>query len=222
MTTLAPAPSALGWHLNTDQEISLPVTEDKPRDTDALLVKQAVDGNRRAFDFLVVKYQHRVAALVQRYVRQPADVRDITQETFIRAWQALPRFRHDSAFYTWLYRIAVNTALKHVDRKSPAINATDLDSARSFDDWLQEHGAHAGPEADQAVNELASIVQQAIRELPEDMREALHYREWQGMSYQAIAEELRIPVGTVRSRIFRAREAVELRIKAWRNGEEIE
>lgn len=220
MTTLAPAPSALGWQLKSDQEISLPVTEEKPRDTDALLVKQAVDGNRRAFDFLVVKYQHRVAALVHRYTRQPADVRDITQETFIRAWQALPRFRHDSAFYTWLYRIAVNTALKHADRKPPAINATDLNSERSFDDWLQDHGTHAGPDEDQAVNELAGIVQQAIQELPADMRDALHHREWQGMSYQAIAETLDIPVGTVRSRIFRAREAVEQRITAWRNGED--
>lgn len=222
MTTLARLNPPMDWSKTSAQETSQPVTDHSIRDTDAILVAQAVAGKRRAFDFLVVKYQHKVASLISRYTQNPADIHDITQDTFVRAWQALPRFRNDSAFYTWLYRIAVNTAINHVNGRRRQFNETDLNSDRSIEDWLNDRQHADGPEQEQAADELAQVVQYALRELPEDMQTALHHREWEGLSYHAIAEQMQVPVGTVRSRIFRAREAIERRVQAWRDGGDIQ
>lgn len=223
MTTLDQCVKDADWTDRLDQaeKPATKITDTTDRDADACLVERAVSGQRTAYDFLVIKYQHRVASLVSRYARNPADVSDITQETFVRAWTALPRFRNDSAFYTWLYRIAVNTALNHINGRRRQVNETDLPGDRTIEDGLNHNPGLDGPAADHEATELDRVVKAALRDLPEDMRQALHFREWEGLSYQAIAETMQVPVGTVRSRIFRAREAIDVRIQAWRSGGDV-
>ena len=167
----------------------------------------------RAFDLLVLKYQGRIAALVGRYVSDAGEVEDVTQEAFIKAYRALAKFRGDSAFYTWLYRIAANAAKNHLVAKGrrPGADAT-IEDAEGFDEGglLSES---ASPEALAMGEELADVVESALKELPDELKAALTLREFDGLSYDEIADVLECPVGTVRSRIFRAREAIDQRVK---------
>lgn len=191
----------------------------KASDTDQQLVQRAQRGDLRAFDLLVLKYQGRIAALVSRYVFDPGEVEDVTQEAFIKAYRALDKFRGDSAFYTWLYRIAANAAKNHLVAKGrrPGSDAT-IEDAEGYDD----PGALAegsSPEAMAMGDELASVLQKALDDLPDELRAALMLRELEGLSYDDIADVLGCPVGTVRSRIFRAREAVDQRVREQMSGE---
>ena len=177
--------------------------------SDKKLVKRVQRGDKGAFDLLVLKYQHKIVNLVMRYVRDPELALDITQEAFIKAYRALPRFRGDSAFYTWMYRIAVNTAKNHLaaQRRRPMNVELDMQDPEQYD-------LHANlketdtPEAITLSNELQETVERAIAALPEDLRTAIILRELEGMSYEEIAQTMECPVGTVRSRIFRARDAI--------------
>ena len=182
-------------------------------DTDQQLVQRAQRGDLRAFDLLVLKYQGRIAALVSRYVSDAGEVEDVTQEAFIKAYRALGKFRGDSAFYTWLYRIAANAAKNHLVAKGrrPGADAT-IEDAEGFDEggMLSES---ASPEALAMGGELAEVVESALNALPDELKSALMLREFDGLSYEDIADVLGCPVGTVRSRIFRAREAVDQRVK---------
>ena len=182
-------------------------------DTDQQLVQRAQRGDLRAFDLLVLKYQGRIAALVARYVSDAGEVEDVTQEAFIKAYRALGKFRGDSAFYTWLYRIAANAAKNHLvaKRRRPGADAT-IEDAEGFDEGgvLSES---ASPEALVMGVELAEVVESAMNGLPDELRAALMLREFEGLSYDDIADVLGCPVGTVRSRIFRAREAIDQRVK---------
>ena len=182
-------------------------------DTDQQLVQRAQRGDLRAFDLLVLKYQGRIAALVSRYVSDAGEVEDVTQEAFIKAYRALGKFRGDSAFYTWLYRIAANAAKNHLVAKGrrPAADAT-IEDAEGFDEGglLSES---ASPEALAMGGELAEVVESALNALPDELKAALMLREFDGLSYDDIADVLGCPVGTVRSRIFRAREAIDQRVK---------
>ena len=182
-------------------------------DTDQQLVQRAQRGDLRAFDLLVLKYQGRIAALVSRYVSDAGEVEDVTQEAFIKAYRALGKFRGDSAFYTWLYRIAANAAKNHLVAKGrrPGADAT-IEDAEGFDEggMLSES---ASPEALAMGGELAEVVESAWNALPDELKAALMLREFDGLSYDDIADVLGCPVGTVRSRIFRAREAVDQRMK---------
>jgi RNA polymerase sigma-70 factor (ECF subfamily) len=181
---------------------------------DQLLVRRAQAGDRRAFDLLVLRYQHRLAKLIARYVRDHSEVMDVAQESFIKAYRALPNFRGDSAFYTWLYRIAINTAKNHlVARGRRALEAAvDLDDEkREFDhDELRDF---ATPERILMRDEIERTVIEAIDELPEDLRVAITLRELEGMSYEDISVTMECPIGTVRSRIFRARDAINKRLE---------
>ena len=182
-------------------------------DTDQQLVQRAQRGDLRAFDLLVLKYQGRIAALVSRYVSDAGEVEDVTQEAFIKAYRALGKFRGDSAFYTWLYRIAANAAKNHLVAKGrrPGADAT-IEDAEAFEEggMLSES---ASPEALAMGNELAEVVESALNALPDELKAALMLREFDGLSYDDIADVLGCPVGTVRSRIFRAREAIDQRVK---------
>ncbi len=184
--------------------------------SDLSLVQLAQRGDPKAFDALVRRYQHRVVKLVMRYVRDPAEAEDIAQEAFIKAYRALPRFRGDSAFYTWLYRIAINTAKNALASRKRSPIEYDLDRADG-DEPNHEVAARmkdtATPEALALTEEIRSIVTGAIDALPEDLRKAIQLRELEGMSYEEIANEMECPVGTVRSRIFRAREAIDARLR---------
>ncbi|MEE4204274.1 MAG: RNA polymerase sigma factor RpoE [Halieaceae bacterium] len=189
------------------------------RETDQQLVRRAQRGDTRAFDLLVLKYQGRIATLVARFVNSPAEVEDVTQEAFIKAFRALPKFRGESAFYTWLYRIASNAAKNHLVAKGrrPTSDA-DIDDAEYFDNGDALRDAET-PENRLFGDELAAVVRDALEGLPDDLRTALTLREFEGLSYEDIAEVMDCPVGTVRSRIFRAREAVDARVKAQMNGD---
>jgi len=177
--------------------------------TDKELVKRVQKGDKGAFDLLVLKYEHKIVNLVMRYVRDPDLALDISQEAFIKAYRALPRFRGDSAFYTWLYRIAVNTAKNYLaaQRRRPMDIELDLQDP-------EQYGLHAKlketdtPEALSLSHELQEILERAIEALPDDLRTAIILRELDGMSYEEIAQTMDCPVGTVRSRIFRARDAI--------------
>ena len=187
-------------------------------DTDQQLVQRAQRGDLRAFDLLVLKYQGRIAALVSRYVSDAGEVEDVTQEAFIKAYRALGKFRGDSAFYTWLYRIAANAAKNHLVAKGrrPGADAT-IEDAEGFDEggMLSES---ASPEALAMGGELAEVVEFALNALPDELKAALMLREFDGLSYDDIADVLGCPVGTVRSRIFRAREAIDQRVKEQMSG----
>lgn len=184
------------------------------RESDEQLVARAQKGDSRAFDLLVLKYQSRIAALVSRYVADTAEVEDVTQEAFVKAYRALAKFRGDSAFYTWLYRIATNAAKNYLVAKGrrPSSDA-DIDEAELFDSGEILRDLET-PESQLFGEELARVVQDALDQLPSELREALTLREFDGLSYEEIAEVMDCPVGTVRSRIFRARDAVDSRVKA--------
>ena len=187
-------------------------------DADAPLVARVKSGDQRAFEMLVVKYQRRIERLIGRMVRDVDLVADIAQESFIRAYRALPQFRGDSAFYTWLYRIAVNTAKKAlVDLKRDPLVTEAAMASTDDDDETSRRGLEpsdmATPEALLASKEIASTVNAAIEALSEDLRQAITLREIEGLSYEEIAEVMNCPIGTVRSRIFRAREAIATRLR---------
>ena len=187
-------------------------------DVDADLVARAQQGDSRAFELLVIKYQRRIERLIGRMVRDTDLVADIAQETFIRAYRALPRFRGDSAFYTWLYRIAVNTAKKAmVELKRDPLVVEAAMAAQDADDETSlprvEPSDMATPDAELASKEIARAVNEAIEALSEDLRQAITLREIEGLSYEEISEAMSCPIGTVRSRIFRAREAIAARLR---------
>ena len=177
--------------------------------SDEKLVKRVQKGDKGAFDMLVLKYQHKIVNLVMRYVRDPELALDITQEAFIKAYRAIPRFRGDSAFYTWMYRIAVNTAKNHLaaQRRRPMDVELDLQDPEQYDLHAKLRETDT-PEGVTLGNELKETVERAIAALPEDLRTAIILRELEGMSYEEIAQTMECPVGTVRSRIFRARDAI--------------
>jgi RNA polymerase sigma-70 factor (ECF subfamily) len=184
------------------------------RGPDEELVARAQMGDKRAFDLLVVKYQQKVASLIARYMRDSSEVQDVTQEAFLKAYRALPRFRGDSAFYTWLYRIAINTVKNHLVAQGRRPPGDDLEAevAEQMDmgGRLREH---ATPERELLTDEIARTVQAALDDLPDDLRTAIVLREIEGMSYEEIADAMECPIGTVRSRIFRAREAIDKRLR---------
>ena len=187
--------------------------------TDQQLVEKVQNGDKQAYNLLVLKYQNRVTNLVARYVKNSGDVADVTQEAFIKAYRALPNFRGESAFYTWLYRIAVNSAKNYLvsqSRKPPA-NDVDADEAEFYDGGEVLHEM-ASPEKKLLTKEIETVLLAAIAKLPEDLRMAITLREMEGMSYEDIATVMECPVGTVRSRIFRAREAVDNAIRPLMNG----
>lgn len=189
------------------------------RETDQQLVVRAQRGDTRAFDLLVLKYQGRIATLVARFVNDATEVEDVTQEAFIKAFSALPKFRGESAFYTWLYRIASNAAKNYlVARGRRPATTTDVQDAEYFEegDALREIET---PENAYFGSELAKTVQGALEGLPDELRAALSLREFDGLSYEEIADVMACPVGTVRSRIFRAREVVDSRVRAQLSGE---
>ena len=181
--------------------------------TDAQLVRRVQKGEKGAFDLLVLKYQHKIVNLVMRYVRDPDQALDITQEAFLKAYRALGRFRGDSAFYTWLYRIAVNTAKNYLaaQRRRPMDVELDLQDPEQFDLHAKLRETDT-PEGLSMSRELHETVARAIEALPDDLRTAIVLRELDGMSYEEIAQTMDCPVGTVRSRIFRARDAIGKKI----------
>jgi RNA polymerase sigma-70 factor, ECF subfamily len=187
-------------------------------DADALLVERVKRGDVRAFEMLVVKYQRRIERLIGRMVRDSDLVQDIAQESFIRAYRAMPQFRGESAFYTWLYRIAVNTAKKALMdmKRDPVVLESSLHSGDDGDETYRAENALTDgetPEAVLASKEIAAAVNAAIGALSEDLRQAVTLREIEGLSYEEISEVMNCPIGTVRSRIFRAREAIAARLK---------
>lgn len=188
-------------------------------DSDLMLVERTVAGDQRAFELLVIKYQRRIERLIGRMVRDADLVEDIAQETFIRAYRALHQFRGEAQFYTWLYRIAVNTAKKAlVDlRRNPVIFENAMRGGDDDDDETSRRGneltSDETPETVLAAQEIANAVNAAMGALPEDLRQAVTLREIEGLTYEEIAEAMSCPIGTVRSRIFRAREAISARVK---------
>lgn len=187
--------------------------ETKAEPTDHQLVARVQKGDKRAFDLLVLKYQFRLQAIVSRFIRDTDEVADVTQEAFIKAYRALPKFRGDSQFYTWLYRIAINTAKNYLVSKNrrPANTDIDIGDAEQFadnDKLIDE----TSPENSMMKEELAQVIKDSLNQLTEDLRTALTLREFEGMSYEEIAAIMDCPVGTVRSRIFRAREFIDERV----------
>jgi RNA polymerase sigma-70 factor (ECF subfamily) len=184
--------------------------------SDLTLVRRVQRGDKGAFDALVLKYQHKLVKLVMRYVRNPAEAEDIAQEAFIKAYRALPQFRGDSAFYTWLYRIAINTAKNAVvsrDRSPIEYNIDRNDATEESYDMQGRMKDSETPEGLVLTDEIRTTVNAAIDALPEDLRTAIVLRELEGLSYEEIAAAMDCPVGTVRSRIFRAREAIDHRLR---------
>jgi RNA polymerase sigma-70 factor (ECF subfamily) len=184
------------------------------KDTDQQLVERTLKGNQAAFNLLVLRYQHKVAGLISRFVKDPHEVEDVTQEAFIKAYRALNLFRGDSAFYTWLYRIAVNTAKNHLvsrGRRPPSTDF-DLEDAELVEDASALRDIDS-PDGLLQKDHLERLINEAIAELPEDLRTAFTLREFSGLSYEDITEIMDCPVGTVRSRIFRAREAIDKKIR---------
>jgi RNA polymerase sigma-70 factor (ECF subfamily) len=189
------------------------MTEIKTGSTDQQLVSRVQKGDKRAFDLLVLKYQYRVHAIVGRFIRDIHEVEDVTQEAFLKAYRALPGFRGDSQFYTWLFRIAVNTAKNYLVARSrrPPSSDVNLDDAEFYagSEQLKDLGT---PENQLFRDELEAVIKKAIEELPEDLRTAVTLREYEGLSYEDIAGVMDCPVGTVRSRIFRGRESIDIRV----------
>jgi len=187
-----------------------PISE---RAADLALIKRVQQGDRSAFDVLVIKYQARILKLIMRYVRDPADAMDIAQEAFIKAYRAAPSFRGDSAFYTWLYRITINTAKNHLVAagRRPLHYDLNTDNAEQFENFAKMKDIDT-PEGLTLSEEIRQTVNKAIADLPEDLRTAIILREIEGMSYEEIAQTMECPVGTVRSRIFRARESIDKRV----------
>ena len=183
-------------------------------DSDRELVERVQRGERKAFDLLVLKYQHRIAKLIARYVHDPSEVFDVAQEAFIKAYRAIPRFRGDSAFYTWMYRIAINTAKNHLaaQARRPRESGVDVTDAEQFDSATDLRDT-ATPEGLALTEEIQQTVIAAIEALPEDLKVAISLRELEGLSYEDIAQVMECPIGTIRSRIFRAREAINARLE---------
>ncbi|MDR5899849.1 RNA polymerase sigma factor RpoE [Halomonas vilamensis] len=184
------------------------------RETDQQLVERAQKGDNRAFDLLVKKYQHKIIGLISRYVHDHAEVQDVAQEAFIKAYRALANFRSESAFYTWMYRIAINTAKNHLVSRGRRPPGSDMDVSDA--EVIDQSGRLAdseSPEAAIARDQLEAAVFEAIEKLPDDLRTAITLREFDGLAYEDIAQVMQCPVGTVRSRIFRAREAVDEHIR---------
>ena len=185
------------------------------RDVDQQLVERAQRGEKRAFELLVAKYQRKLVRLISRIVRDPAEIEDVAQEAFIKAYRALPQFRGESAFYTWLYRIGVNTAKNHLvslGRRAPTSTEKDAEEAETFEDATQLRDINT-PESVLMSRQVAATVNAAMEKLPEELRTAISLREIEGMSYDEIAELMNCPIGTVRSRIFRAREAIAAELR---------
>jgi RNA polymerase sigma-70 factor (ECF subfamily) len=181
---------------------------------DEELVRRVQRGDKSAFDSLVRKYQYKITQLINRYVKDPDEALDVAQESFIKAYRALPSFRGESAFYTWLYRIAINTAKNHLAMRSrrPSDDEIDFEVAEQFESASRLRDLET-PEGLALSNELASVIQLALDELPEELKVAITLREFDGLSYEEIANVMECPVGTVRSRIFRAREAIEKKLQ---------
>lgn len=194
-----------------------PLEPEKPLDSDAMLVERAVAGDQKAFELLVIKYQRRIQRLIGRMVRDVDLVEDIAQETFIRAYRALAQFRGDAQFYTWLYRIAVNTAKKALMelKRNPTVSENSFKSSDDDETSPLENELTSSetPEALLAGKEIAAMVNAAMEALPQELRQAITLREIEGLSYEEISEVMSCPIGTVRSRIFRAREAISAKLK---------
>ena len=194
-----------------------PPSPPAPADSDLVLVQRTVAGDQRAFGLLVLKYERRIQRLIARMVRDVDLVEDIAQETFIRAYRALPKFRGDAQFYTWLYRIAVNTAKKTlIDfKRDPTVVESALRSGDDDETYRPETEpiSHETPDTVLAAKQISAVVNAAMEALPDDLRQAVTLREIEGLSYEEIAEVMNCPIGTVRSRIFRAREAISARVK---------
>ena len=184
------------------------------KETDQQLVDRVLDGNKNAFNLLVLRYQHRVAALVGRFIHDPQEAEDVCQEAFIKAYRALALFRGDSAFYTWLYRIAVNTAKNYLVSRNrrPPSSDLDVEEAEVIEIGTVLHEIE-NPESALATEKLKEVIMAAIEDLPEDLKTAFTLREFSGLSFEDITEVMDCPVGTVRSRIFRAREAIDKKIR---------
>jgi RNA polymerase sigma-70 factor (ECF subfamily) len=185
------------------------------RDIDRQLVERAQRGDKQAFELLVQKYQRKLARLLARFIRDPAEVEDVTQEAFIKAYRALPAFRGDSAFYTWLYRIGINTAknyLMALGRRAPTSTEVEAEDAEGLEAADQLRDVNT-PESQLLSKEIGTTVTETIEALPEELRTAIQLRELEGMSYEDIARIMDCPIGTVRSRIFRAREAIAERLR---------
>ncbi len=184
------------------------------KSVDLELVHRVQRGDKSAYDLLVRKYQHRIANLISRYVQDPVEVQDVAQEAFIKAYRGLENFRGDSAFYTWLYRIAINTSKNYLvtlGRRTPDY-AVDAQDAEQYESGvaLREYGT---PERRLLAEEIGEVVSASIENLPDDLKTAITLREFEGMSYEEIADVMECPIGTVRSRIFRAREAIDKKLK---------
>ncbi len=185
------------------------------REVDQQLVERVQKGDKHAFDLLVIKYQRKLGRLLSRFVRDPGEVEDVTQEAFIKAYRALPGFRGDSAFYTWLYRIGINTAKNYLvakGRRAPTSTGMDAEEAESLETGEQLRDLNT-PENQMMSRQVGDVVNQTLEMLPEELRTALTLREIEGLSYEEIAVAMQCPVGTVRSRIFRAREAVAEKLR---------
>jgi RNA polymerase sigma-70 factor (ECF subfamily) len=185
------------------------------RELDQQLVERAQRGDKRAFELLVTKYQRKLGRLLSRFIRDPAEVEDVSQEAFIKAYRALPSFRGDSAFYTWLYRIGINTAKNYLvamGRRAPTSTEFDADEAEGFEDADQLRDINT-PESLMMTRQIGDTVNESVAQLPEDLRTAITLREIEGMSYEDIAVIMNCPIGTVRSRIFRAREAISEKLR---------
>ena len=185
------------------------------REIDQQLVERVQRGDKAAFDLLVVKYQRKIFRLLSRLIRDTAEIEDVAQEAFVKAYRALPNFRGDSAFYTWLYRIAINTAKNYLvsqGRRAPTSTQSDVEEAETFDDGDHLRDLNT-PDSMLVTKQVGEAVNRAIDQLPEALRTALVLREIEGLSYEEIAESMQCPIGTVRSRIFRAREAIALELR---------
>jgi RNA polymerase sigma-70 factor (ECF subfamily) len=185
------------------------------REIDQQLVERAQRGDKKAFELLVVKYQRKLARLLSRFIRDAGEIEDVTQEAFIKAYRALPSFRGDSAFYTWLYRIGINTAKNYLvamGRRAPTSTEFDSEDAETFEDGDQLRDVNT-PEAELLSKEIAQTVNDTMQQLPEELRTAITLREIEGLSYEDIAASMNCPIGTVRSRIFRAREAIAEKLR---------
>jgi len=198
-----------------EKDVEVPAKSRPPSEkaVDLALIKRVQQGDRSAFDLLVIKYQHKILKLVMRYVRDPSEAMDVAQEAFIKAYRAAPSFRGDSAFYTWMYRIAINTAKNYVVAagRRPTYYDVDLQDPEQYEVFAKLRDLDT-PEGLTLSEEIRQTVNKAIQDLPEDLRTAILLREIEGMSYEEIAQTMECPVGTVRSRIFRAREAIDKRI----------
>ncbi len=185
------------------------------REVDQQLVERAQRGDKHAFDLLVIKYQRKLARLLSRFIRDATEVEDVTQEAFIKAYRALPSFRGDSAFYTWLYRIGINTAKNYLvalGRRAPTTTEIDSEEAEGFEDGEHLRDLNT-PENQMMSQQVGETVNQTLEELPEELRTAITLREMEGLSYEDIANIMNCPIGTVRSRIFRAREAISEKLR---------